>query len=182
MPTDDYLPLAISEFKRLKKLADRALRQVPTEQLFHVGGPEDNSLAVIMKHMSGNMISRWKDFLTADGEKPDRKRDDEFALTPLDTRDVLWARWEAGWREMFAALEPLQPPDLGRTITIRGEAMTVLHAINRQLTHYAYHVGQIVFLAKHLVGARWTTLSIARGKSEEFNPAPTANLQKNAAR
>jgi hypothetical protein len=180
MPMDDYLPMVVSEFKRLKSVADGALAQVSVEQLFHVGGAEDNSLAVIMKHLSGNMVSRWRDFLTSDGEKPARRRDDEFIITAADTRDALFARWESGWGEMFAALAPLRAADLARTVTIRGEAMSVLHAIQRQLTHYAYHIGQIVFLAKHLVGPTWKTLSIPRGKSEEFNRAPVPYVEKNA--
>lgn len=178
MPSTDYLAIAITEFRRLKKLADGALAQVSPEQLFAAGGPEDNSLAVIMKHLSGNMLSRWRDFLTSDGEKPGRNRDGEFIITAADTREALFARWEEGWRETFKALEPLSAADLARAITIRGEALSVSQAITRQLTHYAYHIGQIVFLAKHLVGTNWKSMSIPRGKSAEFNQAPAKYLPK----
>jgi hypothetical protein len=178
MPSADFLSIAVTEFRRLKKMADGALAQVSAEQLFAIGGPEDNSLAVIMKHMAGNMLSRWRDFLTSDGEKPGRNRDGEFIVTAADTRDALFARWEEGWQETFRALEPLHAADLERTITIRGEPLTVAQAITRQLTHYAYHIGQIVFLAKHLVGTKWQTLSIPRGKSAEFNQAPARYLPR----
>ena len=122
-----------------------------------------------MKHMAGNMRSRWTDFLTTDGEKPDRNRDSEFETEDSDTAASIRDRWEDGWSRVFAAIESLQPEDLLRTVTVRGEKHTVLQAITRQLTHYASHVGQIVFLAKHLTGDRWQTLSIPRGKSREFD-------------
>ena len=120
-----------------------------------------------MKHVSGNMHSRWTAFLTSDGEKPDRNRDSEFVLEPGDTRASILARWEGGWRLLFEALGRLTGADLGRPVTIRGERHTVLEAINRQLTHYAYHVGQIVFVAKHFAGPAWQSLSIPRGQSRE---------------
>jgi hypothetical protein len=178
MPDEEYLPIAVREFGKMKALAERAMAQLPKDGIFSVPGEGDNSVAVIMKHVSGNMRSRWRDFLSSDGEKPDRKRDAEFAISADDSREALFARWEEGWAILFAALAPLRQSDLGRTVAIRGEAMTVLEAINRQLTHYAYHVGQIVYLAKHLAGAQWKSLSIPLGASEQFNRAPAKYLGK----
>jgi hypothetical protein len=129
-----------------------------------------------MKHISGNMLSRWRDFLTTDGEKPDRDRDSEFMITQADTREALEKRRESGWQCLFETLDLLQENDLSRTVFIRGEPHSVLQAIHRQLTHYAYHTGQIVFLSKEIVGNRWQTLSIAPGKSEAFNRAPKPYL------
>lgn len=172
MPNEGYIPLVVREFERMKGLADRALSQLPADRLFEIPGEGDNSVAVIMKHMGGNMCSRWRDFLTSDGEKPDRRRDREFVIAPEDSRDALLARWNEGWAALFTALAPLRPPDLERTVAVRGEPMTVLQAINRQLTHYAYHVGQIVYVAKHFAGGRWKSLSIPLGGSEKFNEAP----------
>jgi hypothetical protein len=133
-----------------------------------------------MKHMSGNMLSRWRDFLTTDGEKPDRNRDSEFIITDFDTRQALAERWVKGWQCLFDALEPLQDEDMSRTVHIRGEAHSVLQAINRQLTHYAYHTGQIVFLAKRLTGARWRTLSVPKGQSQAYNEAPLKYLDEDS--
>jgi hypothetical protein len=130
-----------------------------------------NSIAVIMRHVAGNLISRWTDFLTTDGEKPDRNRDTEFELEPRDTRETILARWDDGWNLLFAALAPLTEADLSREVPIRGEPHTVLQAVHRQLTHYAYHVGQIVFLARHFAGTRWKSLSIPKGRSKEFEVA-----------
>jgi len=125
---------------------------------------------VIVKHIAGNLRSRWTDFLTSDGEKPDRRRDTEFELVgAADTRESLMARWEEGWKTLFANVEPLTNEDLLREVPIRGEPHTVVRAINRQLTHYAGHVSQIVLLAKHWAGPKWQTLSIPRGQSETFN-------------
>ena len=166
---EHYLEDAMKEFRKMKALAERALAQVSEAQLFREIDAESNSLAVIMKHMAGNMRSRWTDFLTADGEKPDRNRDTEFELVTTDTKAALMESWEDGWRRVFAAVEPLSGDDVLRPVMIRGEPHTVLQAVNRQLTHYAEHVGQIVFLAKHLAGGKWKTLSIPKGKSEEFN-------------
>ena len=168
-PAALYLEDVADQFRAYKRLADRALAQVRDEDLFVTLDPESNSLAVLIQHMAGNLISRWTDFLTTDGEKPDRNRDTEFERYEADTRDALMARWESGWGLLFAALEPLTDDDLQKTVSIRGEAHTVLQAINRQLTHYASHVGQIVFLAKHLAGPRWKTLSIPRGQSRQFD-------------
>jgi hypothetical protein len=176
MPTEEYPALVVREFHRLKDLADRAIAQLAGELLFAVPGEGDNSVAVIMKHVGGNMRSRWQDFLSSDGEKPDRNRDQEFVLGADDSRKSLFARWEQAWNLLFTALEPLVPADLDRLVTIRGESLTVLQAINRQLTHYAYHVGQIVYVAKHWNGRRWQTLSIPVGRSEQFNQAPAKYL------
>ena len=129
---------------------------------------ESNSIAIIVRHLAGNMKSRWTDFLTSDGEKPDRNRDSEFEVTPT-TRAELIALWESSWKIVFDALAALTEEDLGRTIHIRGEAHSVMQAINRQLTHYAYHVGQIVYLAKHFAGPEWKSLTVPRNKSSEFN-------------
>jgi hypothetical protein len=178
MANEDYLSLANREFKRLKGLADKAMAQMPAERFFERPGEGDNSVAIIVKHVAGNQLSRWRDFLTTDGEKPDRRRDEEFVLLTGDSRERLLARWEDGWAALFAALAPLRTPDLGRHVLIRRETMTVLEAVHRQLTHYAYHVGQIVYLAKHFSGSRWTSLSIPLGQSERFNRAPESYLGK----
>lgn len=151
-----------------KSLAEGALDQLGAEQLHATLDPEANSVAVVVRHMSGNLRSRFRDFLTTDGEKPDRHRDREFVDDGLDPA-ALRARWEEGWGVLFAALDGLSPSDLLATVTIRGEPHTVLEALQRQLTHHAYHVGQIVLLAKHLRGADWRTLSIARGASQRYN-------------
>ena len=164
-----YLADALGEFRKYKKFAEKAIVQVPEEDWFRRLDPESNSLALVLKHISGNMRSRWTSFLTTDGEKPNRDRDSEFEQSDTDTRDAVLARWESGWQLLFEALDPLTEDDLQKTVTIRGEPHTVLQAINRQLTHYASHVGQIVFLAKHLAGPRWQTLSIPRGKSRQFD-------------
>jgi len=144
------------------------MAQVTDEQLFATIDRESNSIAIIVKHLTGNMRSRWTDFLTSDGEKPTRNRDSEFT-DPADTRADLLRDWEQGWACVFSAIEPLTDADLGRTVMIRGEAHSVVQAINRQLAHYPMHVGQIILLAKHYAGARWQTLSVARNRSAEFN-------------
>jgi len=144
------------------------MTQVTDEQLLTLLDEEMNSIAQIVKHMAGNMRSRWTDFLTTDGEKPDRDRDSEF-VNPPATRKALLEVWESGWNRVFGALEPLSDADLGRIVKIRGEAHSVMQAINRQLAHYAYHCGQIVFLAKHLQHAQWKSLSVPRGQSARFN-------------
>jgi uncharacterized damage-inducible protein DinB len=166
--TTSYLGDALSLFRYYKQLADRAMAQLGDEQLYEVIDSEANSIAVIVKHMAGNLRSRWTDFLTADGEKPDRDRDSEFTDPPRP-REALMRAWEEGWAALFTALEPLTDDDLTRRITIRGEAHSVMQAINRQLGHYAYHCGQIVLLAKHYQGENWQTLSIPRGQSARFN-------------
>ena len=166
---DHMLADAIGEFRKYKTMAERAMIQVDDEMFFGTIDSEANSIAVLVKHMAGNMRSRWRDFLTRDGEKPDRHRDTEFIIEVGDTRDALMVRWEAGWQLLFGALEPLSGDDLLRTVLIREEPHSVVEAINRQLTHYSYHVGQIVMLAKHARSAEWQTLSIPRGQSEQFN-------------
>jgi hypothetical protein len=166
--TTDYVKDSLSLFRYYKKLGDGALLQTPDDALHTVLDEESNSIATIVKHMTGNMRSRWTDFLTSDGEKPDRHRDTEFE-TPPKTRAELMALWEANWKLVFDALEPLSAADMGRAVKIRGEAHSVMQAINRQMGHYAYHVGQIVYLAKHFAGANWKTLSVPRHKSSEFN-------------
>jgi hypothetical protein len=165
---EHYLANALDVLRGLKKLADRAVAQVGDEEFFRTLDPESNSLALIMKHMAGNMRSRWTDFLTTDGEKPDRRRDSEFVVEGEDRR-AIQERWESGWRTVFDTLAALDGEDLMRTVTIRGEPHTVVGAINRQLSHYGQHTGQIVFLSKHLKSSDWKTLSIPRGQSEVFN-------------
>jgi uncharacterized protein DUF1572 len=166
-----YLDDCLLQLRKLKSQAEQAIAQIRDEQLFATLDPESNSIALIVKHMSGNMRSRWTDFLTSDGEKPDRDRDAEFEARPEDTRDKIFAAWEDGWSRLFRAVSSLSPEDLDTTVKIRGEAHSVLEAVNRQLTHYAAHVGQIVLLAKHYAGADWQSLSIPRGKSKEVDVA-----------
>ncbi|HEV3469066.1 MAG TPA: DUF1572 family protein [Pyrinomonadaceae bacterium] len=163
-----YLKDALERFRGTKRLGDGAAAQVSDEEFFRALDPESNSIALIMKHMAGNMRSRWTDFLTSDGEKPDRRRDSEFESEGEDRRAIEDA-WEAGWRLVFDAVGSLRPEDLTRTVTIRGEPYTVVGAVNRQLEHYGYHTGQIVFLAKHFKSSAWRSLSIPRGQSETFN-------------
>jgi len=166
--TTSYLEDSVAVFAYYKKLGERAIAQVSDEQLTQTLDDEANSIATIVKHMAGNMRSRWTDFLTSDGEKPNRNRDSEFEEPPATRADLLQT-WEAGWTCLFSALEPLSDADLTRTITIRGEAHSVMQAINRQLAHYPYHVGQIVLLAKHFCCDRWQSLSVPRRGSAEFN-------------
>jgi uncharacterized damage-inducible protein DinB len=160
---------ALHEFRKYRKMGERAMAQLDDEQLFRTIDPEANSIAIIVKHMHGNMRSRWTKFLTSDGEKPDRARDEEFEMDASATRADVERWWQEGWELVFGAVEALRPTDLGRTVTIRGEPHTVLQALQRQVTHYAYHVGQIVLLAKHFRGAEWESLSIPRGQSRQFN-------------
>ena len=167
----DWLTDARREFEKYQRMAERAIAQVPESRWFERLDPEANSVALVMKHVAGNLRSRWTDFLTTDGEKPDRHRDTEFEATPGEDAASMRARWDAGWATLFATLDSLTPADLARTVKIRGEPHTVAQAIQRQLTHYAYHVGQIVLLAKHEAGPAWKTLSIARGKSLDYDVA-----------
>ena len=164
-----FLEDALSTFRDYKKLAEKAFEQTKDDEFFLALDEEANSIAVIMKHIAGNMLSRWTDFLTSDGEKPDRNRDMEFVITPGATRDGLLKHWERGWKCLFTALEPLTPADFSRKVLIRGEEHSVTQAISRQLTHYAYHIGQIVFLSKHFRSHEWKSLSIPRNRSAEFN-------------
>jgi len=164
-----YLTDALQTFRDYKTLAERAFAQISDEDFFKTIDPESNSIAVNMKHLAGNMLSRWTGFLTTDGEKPERNRDLEFVMLPKTTKDDMIAYWEQGWKCVFDAVEPLKPEDLMRTITIRGQDHTVIQAINRQVAHYAYHVGQIVYLAKHFKSSEWQSLSVPRNHSAEFN-------------
>jgi hypothetical protein len=166
-----FLAETVAGFRALKDQADRALAQAGDDAFFARLDDESNSLAVLVAHMAGNALSRWTDFLIADGEKPTRDRDAEFELDPRLTRAQLMQRWEEGWRAVFAAVESLAAADLDRTITIRGEPHSVMQATLRQTRHYAYHVGQMVLLAKHYRGPEWQTLSIPRGQSREFDRA-----------
>lgn len=168
-PATLYLKDVVLQFHNLKKLAEGALAQVRDEDLFATLDPESNSLAVLLQHMAGNLRSRWTDFLHSDGEKPDRDRDREFEVAPGTTRDMLFERWEEGWRCLFQALTALSEEDLTVTVLIRAEPHSVVKAIDRSMTHAAYHVGQIVFLAKHLASDHWKTLSVARGRTREHN-------------
>lgn len=163
-----YIEDSLSLFRYYKKLAEGAMEQVSDKELFATLDEEMNSIAIIAKHMAGNMRSRWTDFLNSDGEKSDRNRDSEF-VAPPQTRKQLMEFWDDGWSRVFQALEPLTDADLGRKVFIRGEAHSVMQAINRQIAHYAYHCGQIIFLAKHLKGSEWKSLSVPRNKSAEFN-------------
>jgi uncharacterized protein DUF1572 len=166
--TTSYVEDSIALFRQYKKLAEAAMAQVTDEQLYQAIDEENNSIAIIVKHMAGNMRSRWTDFLTSDGEKPGRDRDSEFVLPP-PTRAALMESWERGWACLFGALDPLSDADLTRTITIRGETHSVMQAINRQVGHYSYHVGQIVMLAKHYQHQNWKPLTVPKNKSAEFN-------------
>ncbi|HEX2078317.1 MAG TPA: DUF1572 family protein [Longimicrobium sp.] len=156
-----------------KGLADEAMAQVDGAQFLTALGGEENSIALVVKHMAGNLRSRWTDFLTSDGEKPDRDRDAEFEVLAGDGRAELMEAWERGWAAFLDTLGSLTPGDLGRTITIRGEPQTVLRAVDRGVAHACYHVGQIVLLAKHFAGPGWRTLSIPRGQSQQFNARMT---------
>ena len=171
-----YLDEAHRQMRGYKRLAEGAMAQLKDHELFLTLDPESNSIAVLVKHMAGNMRSRFTDFLTTDGEKPDRHRDQEFELSSATTRADLTKWWEEGWARVFAAIEALKPDDVMRAVTVRGQPHTVLQAINRQIAHYAQHTGQIVFIAKHIRSGKWKTLSIPRGKSEDFKKvAPKPN-------
>jgi hypothetical protein len=177
-----YLEDALSTFREYKKLAEKAFAQISDEEFFLSIDEEANSVAVIIKHISGNMLSRWTDFLTTDGEKPERQRDLEFVITPETGKEDLFGQWERGWACLFAALEPLTADDFSRKVLIRGEEHSIVEAINRQLTHYAYHIGQIVFLCKHFRSQEWKSLSIPRNRSVEFNTYLTDKTAAGAER
>lgn len=176
-----FLDDARKTFRDYKALADKSFEQLSEEEFFVALDEESNSVGVIVKHMAGNMLSRWTDFLTTDGEKPTRNRDMEFVLTKGTTRQELLEYWEQGWRAVFDAVEPLQPEDVERKVFIRGQEHSVMQAIMRQLTHYAYHTGQIVFLAKHFRSGEWKSLSIPRNRSAEFNTYMTEEVSKESA-
>jgi hypothetical protein len=166
--TTSYLHDSLDLFRYYKKLGERAMQQCPDDALFTSLDAESNSIAIIVKHIAGNMRSRWTDFLTTDGEKPDRNRDSEFEDAPK-TRAALMELWERGWKYVFDALAPLGDEDLVRKVVIRTEPHSVMQAVNRQVAHYCYHVGQIVYLAKHFAGSKWQTLTVPKKKSAEFN-------------
>jgi Protein of unknown function (DUF1572) len=159
-----YLDDCLLQLRKLKAQAEKAIAQIDDEQFFALIDSDANSIALLIKHVAGNMRSRWTDFLTSDGEKPDRDRDSEFETRSGDTRAALLARWEDGWQRLLGAISSLRPDDLQKTVTIRGEAHTVIQAINRQMSHYSAHVGQIVLLAKHFAGPKWQTLSMPKKK------------------
>ncbi len=177
MDTAAYLDEARRCLRGHKRLAEGAIAQLRDHELFLQLDSEANSVAVLMKHIAGNMRSRLTDFLTTDGEKPDRRRDREFEISPGATRAQLLETWEAGWKIAFDTIASLRPGDLERMVTIRGEPLTVLQALHRAVAHYVYHVGQIVFLAKHIRGAEWKTLSIARGQSDQFNETKKSEIK-----
>jgi len=166
---DAYLKDVIRGFQMYKKLGDEAIAQVPTDVDFdRMLDPDSNSIAVIVQHLAGNFRSRYRDFLTTDGEKPDRNRDGEFEMRGRATRDGVLRDWNDGWAVAMAALRALTPADLDKTVTIRGEAFLVVEALHRSVTHTAYHVGQIVYLARHFASPNWRSLSIPKGQSSEF--------------
>jgi hypothetical protein len=171
-----FIQDALVQFRKYKKMGEDAIAQISDKDFFTLLDKDANSIALIIKHMAGNMRSRWTDFLTSDGEKPNRNRDTEFEQFKDDTKTSLMQKWEEGWKLVFDAIVPLSESELERTIYIRGEAHSVMQAINRQLTHYAYHVGQIVFLAKHFAGRKWKSLSIPKGKSKDFEVSKRGEL------
>ena len=171
-PCDSHIKL----FKYYKSLGEKAMSQVSDTQLFAKVADSDNSIGNIVKHLWGNMVSRWTDFLTTDGEKPWRERDAEFEDS-INTRKELREKWEEGWQVLFDALDDLKPDDLSKLVTIRGESHKVEEALLRQTAHYAYHIGQIVYRAKELKGNSWQTLSIAKGKSKEYNEAHSGRIR-----
>ncbi len=175
-----FLDEAFRNFRGTKRLAEGAMGQLRDEEFFVTLDPEANSVAIIVKHLAGNMRSRFTDFLTTDGEKPDRNRDQEFIIDANTTREDIMRWWETGWNIVLETVKQLKPEDLGRTVTIRGEPHTVMQAIMRQFGHYAYHCGQIIFLAKHFRSSEWKTLSIPRGKTAEFNAQKTTQQKQRA--
>lgn len=163
-----YLADIRVQFEKLKRTVEAAIAQVDDAGFFASPDVENNSIAINLKHMGGNLRSRFADFLAADGEKPDRDRDGEFEIRTGETRSVILEGWEAGWATLFAALDALRPDDVLRTVRIRAEALSVLQALDRALGHQAYHVGQVVLLARHYSGPSWKTLTIPRGQSAAF--------------
>ncbi|MCR8852232.1 DUF1572 domain-containing protein [Lysinibacillus fusiformis] len=172
-----YLQVVQKRFKNVKELGDGALTQLEGAELHWAYNEESNSIAVIVKHVSGNMISRWTDFLTTDGEKTTRNRDDEF-INSLNTKEAIIAVWEEGWQVFLGALETITESDLQGHVTIRGEKLAVIDAIERQMAHYSQHIGQIIYIAKQVKGSDWQTLSIARGQSQAFNKAMLENIHE----
>ncbi|MFA1736400.1 DUF1572 family protein [Lysinibacillus fusiformis] len=172
-----YLQVVQKRFKNVKELGDGALAQLEGAELHWAYNEESNSIAVIVKHVSGNMISRWTDFLTTDGEKTTRNRDDEF-INSLNTKEAILAVWEEGWQVFLGALATITESDLQGHVTIRGEKLAVIDAIERQMAHYSQHIGQIIYIAKQVKGSDWQTLSIARGQSQAFNKAMLENIHE----
>lgn len=175
-----YLQDVQRQLRKYKELADKAVGQTDDDHFFATLDEECNSIALVMKHVAGNMRSRWTDFLIADGEKPDRHRDSEFAIEDGDTREHLIARWNDAWELTLSTIGELDEADLARVVTVRGEPHSVLEAINRQLTHYSYHIGQIVLLAKHYAGDGWQSLSIPRGRSADVDVFNRATMRPEA--
>lgn len=175
-----YLDEVFRSLRGHKRLADDSIAQLSDQQFFALPSPESNSVAIIVKHMAGNMRSRFTNFLTTDGEKPDRNRDQEFLTTSETTRQQLLQWWEQNWQLFFDTINSLQPDDLERIVTVRGQPHSVLQALNRAVSHCAYHTGQIAFLAKHWKGAEWKSLSVPKGQSEQFNAKLFAKYQKEA--
>jgi hypothetical protein len=176
-----YLEELQRQLRGHKRMAEAAMAQLADQDFFTLIDPEANSIAILVKHIAGNARSRFTDFLTSDGEKPDRFRDREFEVSSATTRHDVLRWWEEGWSIVFSALDSLEPGDLLGTVTIRKEPHTVVQALNRALAHYAQHIGQIVFLAKHLRSQQWQTLSVPRGKSEEYKVAPPPKTYKPAS-
>lgn len=174
---EHVLSQSIRDFQGLKKLGDKSLAQLPDAGFRWAPDAESNSIAIMINHLHGNMLSRWTDFLTTDGEKPNRDRDAEFEDDGASAADLL-ARWEQGWGTLLGALAALKPDDLLRNVTIRGEAHTVIQAIHRQISHYGYHVGQLVYAAKAYRSSAWQTLSIPKGGSNAFNAAKEASSRE----
>lgn len=181
-PATHYLDEVRRQMRGTKRLGEGAMAQLRDQDLFATVDAESNSVAMLVKHMAGNMRSRFRDFLTSDGEKPDRFRDQEFEIDAATTRADVMRWWEGGWAQVFSTLDSLKAEDVMRTVTIRGEGHTVLQAVNRQIAHYALHTGQIIFLAKHLRSGEWKTLSIPRGKSETFKTAGPKEFEKGIPR
>lgn len=175
---NDFLTSSIREFNRLKNYADKSIKLLDEDLFFRQLDPESNSVAIIVKHLAGNIKSRWSDFLTTDGEKAYRDRDKEFIIETNDSKDKLISDWNSSWEILIETLENLSNQDLSKTITIRGEPHTVIEAIVRQLPHYGFHVGQIVLLSKHLAKNNWKSLTIPKGKSKDFNKNPTPFANK----
>jgi hypothetical protein len=172
MNASAYLKSVIHEFGRLQTAANKAIEQLKPEQFFTLLHQDSNSVAILMKHLAGNMKSRWTDFLTTDGEKPDRNRDQEFEIHNEDTPGTLADEWQIGWNCLFNTISSLDPSQIESKVFIRKEELTVMEAINRQLAHYGQHVGQIIYLSKLLAGSSWKTLSIPKGGSRRFNENP----------
>ncbi len=178
MSANIYINNSLAELRKYKEMAEKAVAQISDDDFFRELSDVDNSIAIIVKHMAGNMRSRWRDFLSSDGEKDDRQRDTEFEIYESDSKESLMQKWEEGWKLCFDSIGPLKPEDLEKTIYIRAEVHTVLEAINRQLTHYTYHVGQIVYLARHFAGQNWKSLSIPKGESDSCNVSKFGDIDK----